>query len=130
MALIALDLEVGAEYVNEALGFLLKMDWIKRPEVKMTDDRMVEYLDGGKLRFPLRLRTWKAGDRFQPLGMQGEKKISDFLTDEKDHFLPRSQMLVLENAPDIVAVVGSRIDERYKLTEHTQHILKITIESL
>lgn len=62
--------------------------------------------------------------------MQGEKKISDFLTDEKDHFLPRSQMLVLENAPDIVAVVGSRIDERYKLTEHTQHILKITIESL
>ena len=127
---VSVDLEVGAEYVNEALGFLLKMDWVKRPEVKMTDDRMVEYLDGGKLRFPLRLRTWKAGDRFQPLGMQGEKKISDFLTDEKDHFLPRSQMLVLENAPDIVAVVGSRIDERYKLTEHTQHILKITIESL
>lgn len=127
---VAVELQPGAVYRNEALGFLLKIDRVERSGVTIAGDRRVEYIDGARVRFPLKLRTWKAGDRFQPLGMRSEKKVSDFLTDEKNLLLPRRQMLVLENTPDIVAVVGSRIDERYKLTEHTQHILKIEIESL
>lgn len=127
---VSADLEAGAVYRNAALGVSLKIDWVERSAARITGDRNVEYLDGARIRFPLRLRTWKAGDRFQPLGMRGMKKVSDFLTDEKDLLLPRRRMLVLENPPDIVALVGSRIDERYKLTEHTQHILKIEIERL
>lgn len=124
------DLEAGAVYRNEALGLSLKIDRVERSGVNITGNRKVEYLDGARVRFPLKLRTWKAGDRFQPLGMRSGKKVSDFLTDEKELCLPRRQMLVLENPPDIVAVVGCRIDERYKLTEHTEHILKLEIDIL
>ena len=40
-------------------------------------------LDAAKLSLPLTVRTVKPGDRFQPLGMNGRKKVGDFLTDRK-----------------------------------------------
>ena len=35
-----------------------------------------ENVDYSKLKFPLLLRKWRKGDKFQPLGMKGSKKIS------------------------------------------------------
>ena len=43
--------------------------------------KKVEYFDYSNLVFPLILRKWKSGDRIQPLGMKGNKKVSDILID-------------------------------------------------
>lgn len=67
-----------------------------------------------KLRFPLVLRSWKPGDKFIPLGMQGSKKISDFLTDQKLPVPEKNKILVLESEGEICWVVGIRIDDRFK----------------
>ncbi len=67
-----------------------------------------------KLRFPLRLRKWKAGDIFQPGGMKGRhKKVKSFLTDLKLGKIEKEKTLVLLNGEEMVWVVGYRIDERY-----------------
>ena len=39
---------------------------------------MSQKLDYSKINFPLKLRKWKFGDSFIPLGMKNHKKISDF----------------------------------------------------
>ena len=72
--------------------------------------------DLSSIRFPLRLRTWKAGDRFAPSGMDGKsKKIQDFLTDLKVSGFAKKQALVLCDADRIIWVwPGNRIDELVK----------------
>ena len=43
----------------------------------------IEYIDADKVSDTFRLRFWKDGDRFSPLGLIGSKKVSDFLNDQK-----------------------------------------------
>ncbi len=52
------------------------------------------------------------------------------MTDEKCLILPRKQMLVVTAGEDIVYVPGSRISEKYKVTEASQNILKIELTLL
>lgn len=72
------------------------------------------------------IRKWQAGDRFKPLGMKGWKKLSDFFIDEKISILEKEQTWVLIYKNEIVWVMGMRLDNRFKITESTQKVLKIT----
>lgn len=55
------------------------------------------HLDIRQLTFPLTIRNWKSGDRFQPLGMNGSQLISDHLTNRKVPSDLKNQALVLES---------------------------------
>jgi len=68
----------------------------------------------------LEIRVWAEGDFFQPLGMEGHQKISDFLINEKvDQFTKESQAVLTANG-EIIWVCGKRIADWVKLTPHTQ----------
>lgn len=85
------------------------------------------YVDADKINFPLTCRIWKDGDRFIPLGMRGFKKLSDFFIDEKLDIKSKEHRLVLSDNDDIVAVLGHRIDDRYKITLSTKEVLEIIL---
>ncbi len=88
-------------------------------------------LDAAKLRFPFVLRAWRPGDWLIPLGMKGRKKVSDLFSDLKYDSLSKSSavMLVdvrtpgLAESQHIAAVVGVRIDDRYKVTSSTVSVI-------
>lgn len=82
-------------------------------------------LDYDSLKFPLTLRRWKQGDSFNPLGMKGKKKLSDFFIDKKISLADKENTWVLCSADAIVWVVGYRIDEGFKVKEGTKQIYKI-----
>lgn len=90
----------------------------------------VALLDAGRLRFPLMLRRWREGDSFIPFGMEGRKKLSDYMIDCKMSVVEKSRQFVLCSGDDIVWVVGERIDDRYKITSSTDGILRITRETV
>ena len=85
-------------------------------------------LDLEKLEFPLLIRKWKTGDYFQPLGMTGFKKISDFLIDEKIPVHQKENTWLLCSGQKIIWVMGHRIDNRFKITEKTRQVWKIKIK--
>ncbi len=86
-------------------------------------------LDADRLTFPLMLRRWKDGDRFTPLGMQGSKKVSDYLVDTKVPVPEKARQFVLVNGDgEIVWLTGRRVDERFKVTGTTENVLKIVRE--
>ncbi len=78
---------------------------------KFSPDKSVEYINGDGLKNIFEIRKWKDGDKFQPIGMKGTKKISDFLSDEKTSSIGKKEHLVLTNAGKIVWVIGLRIDD-------------------
>ena len=86
----------------------------------------VALLDEAKLQYPLHLRRWREGDSFVPFGMEGHKKVGDFLTDQKVSAVERKRQFVLLSGEDIVWVVGRRTDERFRIDNNSENILKIT----
>ncbi len=63
-------------------------------------------LDEDALQWPVTVRRWKNGDRFQPFGMEGRQKVKDHLTNRKVPSARKKSALVLEdNRSRIVAVL-------------------------
>lgn len=87
------------------------------------------FVDKDKLEFPLTLRQWENGDYFYPLGMQGKKKLSKFFKDEKLSVLEKEKVELLCTNDAVIWVINMRLDTRFKVTEKTTQILKITFEA-
>ncbi len=86
-------------------------------------DNRFAYLDAQKIAFPLAIRKWRAGDYFYPLGMKGKKKLSDYFTDKKYSIPEKEKALIIESAGDILWIIGERIDDRFRITDHTRRIM-------
>ncbi len=91
-----------------------------------TENQNVCLFDKDKLHFPLIIRKTQTGDSFYPLGLNGKKKVSDFMIDEKIPVNLKRRVLILESAKNVVWIIGQRIDDRYKVTPHTTKILRMT----
>ena len=91
----------------------------------------VAWVDAGQAAGVLKVRTRLPGDRFVPLGMTGEKKLQDFLVDARVPARLRDlvPLIVTENNA-IVWVAGHRSDARYRITDHTQKVIHVRLESL
>ena len=92
--------------------------------------------DAAKLSFPFVLRNWRSGDWMIPFGMKGKKKISDLFNDLKlTHSEKEQSVILVECTSDmaeqqhVAAVLGMRIDDRYKVTNRTKQIIRITLFS-
>jgi tRNA(Ile)-lysidine synthase len=112
--------EIGREIVIEEAS---KDDQIRAlfglPEIAL--------LDYQTLRFPLKMRNFRPGDRIQPLGVKGTQKVKEFFIDHKVPKFERTGIPLLTSGEMIAWIVGHRIDERVKVTEKTQKVLKIKV---
>jgi tRNA(Ile)-lysidine synthase len=93
------------------------------------NDSKIACLDLQKLHFPLILRHWRSGDFFQPLGMQGMKKISDYLIDTKVSLPDKEKTWLLTSGSEIAWVIGKRIDDRFKIRPETRQVLMMKFTS-
>ncbi|MEO0572863.1 MAG: tRNA lysidine(34) synthetase TilS [Bacteroidota bacterium] len=99
---------------------------IERVDAKESNSINVIYVDKEKLNYPLKLRKWKIGDYFYPLGMKGRKKLSKFFKDEKYSTIQKEEQWLLCSTTDIVWVLGKRMDDRFKVDQQTKETLKIS----
>ncbi len=79
-----------------------------------------EYFDADKVGGQITLRHWRAGDRFQPIGLKSAVKLQDLFTNQK---IPRSRRhdLALAEAANgtVFWVQNLRMAEPFKLTPET-----------
>ncbi len=108
----------------EHLPINLNFEDIKEPE--FTSNKNEIYVSFTADFFPLTLRKWKIGDKFKPFGMNGFKKLSDYFKDEKFSKFEKEECWILESDKKIVWVVGYRMDDRFKVSENSKRILRIS----
>ena len=93
----------------------------------LNETRNVAFLDYQCLQFPLRLRNFRPGDRFQPMGVKGVQKLKKFFIDHKIPRFERPKIPLLISGEMIAWIVGYRINERVKVTEKTEKVLRIEL---
>jgi tRNA(Ile)-lysidine synthase len=111
--------EIGKEVRIEETGRDLLGDYTTPPDTALMDYEC--------LQFPLKMRNFRPGDRFCPLGVKGTQKLKDFFIDHKVPNFERPRVPLLISEERIAWVVGYRIDDRVKVTERTKRILKIRV---
>jgi tRNA(Ile)-lysidine synthase len=87
------------------------------------------FLDADGVHWPLWMRRWRYGDRFQPLGLKGHKKLQDFFVDLKIPRESRGNIPILCDREKVCWIVGYRLDERVKVTTRTRRVLFVEVLS-
>lgn len=100
---------------------------VSKDSILMGKSKNIEYISGDNVSGEFIVRKWKSGDKFYPLGLNGTKKLSDYLTEIKIDSLTKKDQLVLLNNDKIVWVIGHRIDDRFKITDNTKKVLKLCL---
>lgn len=105
----------------------LTLNHIDIENTKIDPDPRSAFLDIDELQFPLIVRKWNAGEYFQPLGMEGFKKISDFFIDQKLSIPEKESTWIIYSGDKVVWITGQRIDNRFKITDRTKNVLCIRL---
>ena len=98
-------------------------------EFKQNKTNYEEAVDFDKVSMPLTVRTRKPGDRFQPLGSRGVKKIKDFFIDNKVSVMERDTVPIVTMNGVPIWIVGFRIDDRIRVSEETTNLLVMKFET-
>ena len=89
------------------------------------DDQTRAFLDLGKLRFPLLVRNRREGDRYQPLGAPGQKKLKEIMRAKGIPLSERERRPVFLSGDKIVWILGLPVSEKFKVELGTSDIFSI-----
>ncbi|MBL1407851.1 tRNA lysidine(34) synthetase TilS [Sphingobacterium faecale] len=123
----------NSDELSELSGGEARVEWgdyifTARCSADISVDRNpdIALLDYDKLIFPLTVRSWQEGDVFQPLGMTGTKKVSDFFIQKKINLFDKKNIPIVVNGNgELLWIATYQLDDRYKITENTQKVLKL-----
>jgi tRNA(Ile)-lysidine synthase len=79
----------------------------------------------------LKVRSWRPGDAFQPLGMGGRSvKLSDFFTNIKLPRRARERWPLILSGDQIVWIPGLRLDHRFRVRENSQQVVCFRLQHI
>jgi tRNA(Ile)-lysidine synthase len=73
------------------------------------------------------VRRVRTGDRLVPLGMQGTRKLSDYMTDLKLPPSERAAQLVLTSSGRVIWVVGRAVSADAAVTAATHDVIEVEV---
>ena len=111
-------------------GWRIQVNIIDSIDSISDDNSFTAYFDYSRTGDKLVVRSRKRGDRFQPLGMKDQKKLSQFMLDAKIPTHWRDNVPIIASPDGIVWVMGYRMDERVKVTEKTKKVLYLEFQRI
>ena len=108
-------------------GGRLLIERLPRPARLDSGSRRLAYLSPECAPFPWVLRGFAAGDRFRPLGMEGEQKVKDLFINRKIPLNRRRSIPLLLSAGRILWVVGVMMADGARVTAPAGMVLRVEI---
>ncbi|CAM2861335.1 tRNA lysidine(34) synthetase TilS [Hathewaya histolytica] len=107
----------------------VSLEVLDKKSIDVSDNnKYLKYFDYDKVCGNITLRYRREGDLFNPLGMQGNKKLKKAFIDMKIPKEIRDIIPLLCFNDEIAWIIGYRVSEKFKVTNKTQNVLKINIE--
>ena len=126
-----IEMEIPIPGVVRAGGRTIRTDLIT-PDAAgdgaFSSDQRTACLAYNAIKPPLTVRRPRPGDRIQPFGMRGSKKLSDIFIDKKIPGRIRAGSLVITDRTDILWLVGLVTSEKGRIYRNTKKILKIDVD--
>lgn len=97
-------------------------------EIFRNTDKYTGYFDSSKIKGDVIVRNRKIGDKFKPLGLKIEKKLSRFMIDKKIPQNQKDKILIFENNGKIIWICGYEISDDFKVEKNTKKIIKISVK--
>lgn len=88
------------------------------------------YANFDELDFPMTIRKVSQGDKMEVMGMKGQKKISDILTDAHKNRFEKESALVLVKNEEVLWLIGTRRSSKFEVNNTQSDVLKITFRYL
>jgi len=108
-------------------GWLVWAEALDAPPAEFPDGVREACLDWDAVGARLQVRSRKPGDRFQPLGMTGEKKLQDFFVERKVPRAWRDNVPLVVGERGIAWVVGYRIAHWARVTSETKRVVRLEL---
>ncbi|MEA3492966.1 MAG: tRNA lysidine(34) synthetase TilS [Candidatus Margulisiibacteriota bacterium] len=108
------------------LGKQINAEIVK--DTDLSNSKNMIYVDYAVLGKKITIRNRSDGDKFNPLGMTGTKKVQDLFVDNKIPADQRDLVPILESGGKIIWIAGLQMDERAKVTPKTKEIVKLEIK--
>lgn len=123
------SLKIGNNIIDE-YGIDIELEEINKNLIDFKNkSKNIRYFDYSKIVGSLSIRSRQNGDRFNPFGMRGSKKLKDYFIDEKIPRDLRDQIPLLIDEKNILWVIGYRTSEISKLDTSTKKVLKVHIKT-
>lgn len=96
--------------------------------LNLKDDKFTKYFCFDEVKENIILRYRKNGDKFNPIGIKGTKKLKDIFIDMKIEKNLRDNIPLICFNDEIAWIVGYKISNKFKIKEQTKKILEIKYE--
>lgn len=91
-------------------------------------NKYTKWFDYGKIKNSIVIRTRRPGDYLTVNSMNQHKTLKSYFVDHKVPQKERNQICLLADDRHIIWIVGERISNYYKVSEHTKTILCVVFE--
>ena len=113
-------------------GWKISLMRIQRKDIEgcpwLYADDAEAWLDADQFKYPIVFRSFQDGDRFEPLGMEGQTmKVADYFINRKIPKPVRKNYPLICDQGGILWIVGERIADRCKVSSTTKTILHLQL---
>lgn len=91
-------------------------------------DKNTAYISADTTNGIFEIRNRKNGDRIQPFGMKGTKKLKDYFIDNKIDISTRNKIPLIVYNNEVVWIAGMCLNDKYKVDKNTKKILKFEVK--
>jgi tRNA(Ile)-lysidine synthase len=121
------SLEFKEYFLNQDMPVKLKIECVENG-IQYDSNGNIAYINADKVQGKLKIRKWKQGDWFIPLGMNGKQKISDYFVNNKFSLKDKEDTWLLCDSEKVVWIIGHRSDNRCRIDSGTKNIYVVSLQ--